>query len=155
MHKAIISDTSCLILLDNIGELQLLQKLFGKIITTPEVAAEFGRSLPDWCLIKQPSDKNYQSIIEASVDKGEASAIALAVEYDDCLLIIDDLKGRKFALQLGLSITGTMGIIVQAKLTGIIPSIKPVLARIRQTNFRISETIETAMLLKAGEHPGN
>ena len=42
MHKAIISDTSCLILLDKIGELEILNKLFGTIITTTEVASEFG-----------------------------------------------------------------------------------------------------------------
>lgn len=46
MHKAIISDTSCLILLEKIGELELLRKLFGVIITTQEVASEFGLPLP-------------------------------------------------------------------------------------------------------------
>ena len=91
MRKTIISDTSCLILLEKIGNLEILNKLFGTIITTTEVAEEFGLQLPDWFELKQPSDKNYQSIIEASVDKGEASAIALAIELDDCLLIIDDL----------------------------------------------------------------
>jgi predicted nucleic acid-binding protein len=116
MHKTIISDTSCLILLDKIGELDLLHKLFGTITTTAEVADEFGQPLPSWFELKQPTDKNYQSIIEASVDKGEASAIALAIELDDCLLIIDDLKGRKFAQQLGLTIIGTFGIIVDENL---------------------------------------
>ena len=121
MHRTIISDTSCLILLDKIGELSILNKLFGNITTTSEVAEEFGQPLPPWFEIKEPSDKNYQAIIEASVDKGEASAIALAIELDDCLLIIDDLKGRKFAHQLGLTIIGTIGVILDAKLAGIIP----------------------------------
>ena len=151
MHKAIISDTSCLILLDKIGELNLLYKLFGTIITTSEVAFEFGLPLPDWFEIQQPKDKNYQTIIEASVDKGEASAIALAVELDDCLLIIDDLKGRKFAQQLGLTIIGTIGILVDAKLAGIIPSVKPLLTKIKTTNFRISDQLEMLILKKAGE----
>lgn len=107
--------------------------------------------LPSWIEIKIPSDKKYQSIIEASVDKGEASAIALAVEFDDCLLIIDDLKGRKFANQLGLIITGTFGVIVDAKLAGIIPSVKPIIEKIKRTNFRISDKIETIILAKAKE----
>ena len=59
MHKAIISDTSCLILLDKIGELEILNKLFGTIITTIEVASEFGQPLPSWIEIKEPTDKNY------------------------------------------------------------------------------------------------
>ncbi|MEO6723075.1 MAG: DUF3368 domain-containing protein [Ferruginibacter sp.] len=151
MHKAIISDTSCLILLEKIGELELLRKLFGTIITTQEVADEFGLPLPSWIEIKASSDKNYQSIIEASIDKGEASAIALAVEFYNCLLIIDDLKGRIFATQLGLAVTGTLGVIVDAKLAGIIPSVKAVIAKIKQTNFRISDKIEIMILAKAKE----
>lgn len=151
MHKAIISDTSCLILLDKIGELAILNKLFGTIITTAEVAGEFGQPLPSWIEIRQPSDKNYQAIIEASVDKGEASAIALAVELNDCLLIIDDLKGRKFANQIGLTIIGTIGVIVDAKLTGIITSVIPILAKIKLTNFRITEQLEAIILKRSGE----
>jgi predicted nucleic acid-binding protein len=152
MHKTIISDTSCLILLDKIGELDILYKLFGTIITTSEVAEEFGQPLPSWFELRQPTDKNYQTIIEASVDKGEASAIALAIELDDCLLIIDDLKGRKFAHQLGLTIIGTIGVIVDAKLAGIIPSVKPILAKIKATNFRITEQLELLILKRASEY---
>ena len=151
MHKAIISDTSCLILLDKIGEFEILNKLFGTIITTTEVANEFGQPLPSWVEIKQPSDKKYQSILEATVDKGEASAIALAIELEDCLLIIDDLKGRKFANQIGLTIIGTIGVIVDAKLAGIIPSIRPILAKIKSTNFRITEQLEALILKRSGE----
>jgi predicted nucleic acid-binding protein len=151
MHKTIVSDTSCIILLSKIGELEILNKLFGTIITTQEVAKEFGEQLPSWFEIQQPKDTNYQSIIEMSVDRGEASAIALAIELDDCLLIIDDLKGRKFAHQFGLTIIGTIGVIVDAKLAGIIPSVRPILAKIRTTNFRITEPLELLILKKAGE----
>ena len=151
MRKTIISDTSCIILLDKIGELEILNKLFGTITTTVEVAEEFGQILPSWFEIKEVTDKNYQSIIETSLDKGEASAIALAIELDDCLLIIDDLKGRKFAHQLGLTIIGTIGIIIDAKLTGIIPSVKSILAKIKATNFRITEQLELLILKRAGE----
>lgn len=151
MHRTIISDTSCLILLEKIGELYILNKLFGNITTTSEVAEEFGQQLPPWFEIKDPKDKNYQAIIEASVDKVEASAIALAIELDDCLLIIDDLKGRKFAHQLGLTIIGTIGVIVDAKLAGIIPSVKPILSKIKSTNFRITEKLELLILKRAGE----
>jgi predicted nucleic acid-binding protein len=70
---------------------------------------------------------------------------------NDCLLIIDDRKGRKFAQQLGIVIIGTIGLIVDAKLAGIIPSIKPIISKIRSTNFRITEQLETLILKKAGE----
>ena len=151
MPSAILSDTSCLILLEKIGELEVLHELFGAIITTPEVAAEFGLPLPVWVTVKPVINRKYQSIIEASVDQGEASAIALAVEQDDCLLIIDDLKGRKFAQQIGLSITGTFGVLLEAKRAGIVPLVKPILEKIKQTNFRISAKLEAVVLAQAQE----
>lgn len=151
MRKIIISDASCLILLEKINELELIHKLFGIITTTPEVAAEFGLPLPSWIEIEIPFNKNYQLIIETSLDIGEASAIALAVDFEDCLLIVDDLKARKFAQKLGLPIVGTIGTIVDAKLSGIIPSVKPLLEKIKQTNFRITQRIENLILNKAGE----
>ena len=81
MQKIIIPDASCLILLEKINELELLHKLFGIIITTLEVATEFGLPLPSWIEIKEPSNKNYQLIIQSSLDIGEASAIALTVDF--------------------------------------------------------------------------
>ena len=151
MRKAIISDTSCLVLLEKIGEIELLRKLFGDILTTPEVAKEFGLPLPSWIFIEEAKDKNYQAIIETSVDKGEASAIALAIETEDCLLILDDLKARNFAQQLGITITGTLGVILDAKLSGHIALVKPILTKIIETNFRLSESLERVILAKAGE----
>jgi predicted nucleic acid-binding protein len=151
MQKTIISDASCLILLDKIGHIEILHKLFGSILTTGEVAKEFDRPLPEWIHLQEPSDKNYQTIIETSLDKGEASAIALAVEMEDCLLIIDELKGRRFAMQMGLKITGTLGILVDAKETGLIEFVKPLLEQIKQTNFRVSDQIEQIILNRAGE----
>ena len=151
MHKTIISDTSCFILLSGIGELELLQKTYGQVLTTIEVASEFGQALPDWVEIKSPSDKNRQHDLEMQVDKGEASAIALAIETPDSTLILDDIKARKLAEKLGLEITGTIGVIIKAKLKGIIPSIKPFLAKIRNTNFRLSTEVETSALREAGE----
>ena len=48
MHKIIISDTSCFIILSNIGELEILHKVYGSILTTEDIAIEFGEPLPNW-----------------------------------------------------------------------------------------------------------
>ncbi|HED07893.1 MAG TPA: DUF3368 domain-containing protein, partial [Ignavibacteria bacterium] len=48
MHKIVISDTSTLILFHKIESLDLLQKVYGELITTPEIAEEFGEKLPVW-----------------------------------------------------------------------------------------------------------
>lgn len=151
MQKVIISDTSCLILLDKIGELELLQTLFGRITITNEIADEFNKELPNWFSIQAPKNQMYQVILEASLDKGEASAIALAVEEKDCLLIIDDSKGRKYAEKLRINITGTLGILINAKLSGHIASVKPLLEKIKKTDFRITSDLESIILKKAKE----
>ncbi len=151
MRKTIISDTSCLIILTNIGELDLLRKVYGQIITTAEVADEFSETLPEWIKINAPTDKYRQKILELQIDKGEASAIALALEIPDSTIILDDQKARKIADKLGIEITGTLGVIVKAKLRGIIPSVKPFLDKIRQTDFRLSVEIERQALEEAGE----
>jgi len=51
-RSVIIADTSCLILLDKIEELELLQKLYGTVFITPVISNEFGKSLPNWILLK-------------------------------------------------------------------------------------------------------
>jgi predicted nucleic acid-binding protein len=107
--------------------------------------------LPEWINIRNAADITHQHLLEISLDKGEASAIALAVEEDNCLLIIDELKGRRIAKQLGIRITGTLGLIVEAKLSGCIPSARLMIEKIRKTNFRIDAVLEEFVLKKAGE----
>lgn len=148
MQNVIISDTSCLILLDKIGEMHLLNQLFGKILITEQINFEFKNELPNWFIIKNPENLVYQKILEASLDKGEASAIALAIESKECLVILDDLKGRKYAQKLGLNVTGTL---VNAKLCGYLKSIKPVLDKLKATNFRISKKLERKILINSNE----
>ena len=151
MPKTIISDTSCFIVLSNIGELELLHKTYGQIITTPDVVIEFGQDLPPWIEVASPNDKYRQKILELQLDKGEASAIALAIEIPESTIILDDYKARKVAEKLGLSITGTLGVIVKAKLRGIIPSVKPYLDKIRKTDFYISPDLYSKAVEEAGE----
>lgn len=151
MHNAIISDTSCFIILTNIGELDLLHKVYGQILTTVEIAVEYGEKLPEWVEIVVVKDKYRQQLLEMQIDRGESSAIALALETPNSTVILDDYKARKIADQLGLSFTGTIGIIIKAKHKGIIPSIKPILQKMRQTDFHISDEIELQALSEAGE----
>jgi predicted nucleic acid-binding protein len=151
MQKTIIADSSCLILLDKIEELELLKNLFGMVIITSIIAEEFGFPLPEWISIKNAENKNYQNILELSVDRGEASAIALAVEQSDCLLILDDQKARRLAAELNLKYTGTIALLVEAKSKGYITSVRPIINKIRKTNFHLTPELEKKILKSAGE----
>ncbi|MGB3779607.1 MAG: DUF3368 domain-containing protein [Tunicatimonas sp.] len=151
MSKIIVSDTSCLILLDKLGLLFLLENLFGEITVTPEINEEYGQMLPEWINVREVQNKTYQAVLSATVDLGEASAIALAIEEQDCLLILDDDKARKTAARLGMNYVGTLGILIAAKEAQLVLAVKPILKQIKATNFRLSESLERKILTLAGE----
>lgn len=146
MPKIVISDTSTLILFHKIEHLDLLREVYKELVTTPEIAEEYGDKLPNWIQIQTVCDKKYQEFLETQVDLGEASAIALAMELEDTLLLLDDLKARKLARQLNLKITGTLGVINKAKQMGIIDNVKPLIDKLIETDFRISDTIINEIL---------
>lgn len=149
--EIIISDTSCLILLGKIDELDLLHRLCEKVYITPTIKEEYGEELPDWLKVKAPENTQYQNLLEMDLDAGEASAIALSLETDQSILIVDDLKGRKVAERLQLKYSGTLGLLLRAKQTGVLTVLRPVLAKMRETNFRFSESLLEYLLEQAGE----
>jgi len=150
-YKIAISDTSCLILLSKIDELNLLNRLFDEIFITSEIQKEFGKKLSNWIKIMNPRDIHYQELLEMEVDKGEASAIALSFDIDESILILDDYKARQVADKLNIKYTGTFGIILRAKKIGLIDSVKPILKKIKATNFRFSEELFEIVLREAKE----
>ncbi len=151
MRETVIADASCLIALDNIGELEVLQKVYGQITTTQTVANEYENPLPIWAKIQNPKDQVLVNVLEASLDEGEASAIALAIEIRNCTLILDDFAARNFAKQMNLKLTGTLGILIKAKNMGVLPAIRPVIFKLKAVNFRISEKIEKEIYAQSGE----
>jgi len=148
--RIVITDTSCLILLAKIDALDILPQLFASVLTTPEIANEYGTILPDWITI-QSVDQTEKKKFSQYVDDGEASAIALALQTHCDYLIIDDMAGRKLAQKLGLPIKGTVGILLLAKQLGIIPLFKPYLQLIQKTNFRLSQNLADQFIKDAGE----
>jgi predicted nucleic acid-binding protein len=143
--RKVISNTSCLIALSNIGELGLLERVYGDVWITPEVASEFGETIPSWMRITPVADKAKVKLIANTLDLGESSTIALAMEQEESLLILDDGKARRFAENLGLVLTGTLGVIVKAKQQGEPVDLKNIIARFRQCGFRIPNNIESVL----------
>ena len=117
-----------------------------EVYTTPEVIEEYGEEVPAWIIVEAVKDTKYQESLETQIDKGEASAIALAKEYDDCLLLLDDLKARKLAAKLNLKFTGSLGIIHKAKQLGVIETVKPTINKLLEMDFRVSDTVISEIL---------
>ena len=150
MQNVIVSDTSCLILYNKIGELELLHKLFGRIVITETVAKEFKRPVPRWIEIINPTTNLHIGLL-GFLDAGEATSISLAKELKEVLLIIDESKGRKVAKELGITISGSLGVLLAAKNKGIISSVKPIIQKISETDFRLSEELIRRVLQFAKE----
>ena len=112
---------------------------------TETVSKEFKKPLPDWIQVQNPRTNLHQGLM-SFLDAGEATSIALASELSDCLLIIDESKGRRVAKEMGIEITGSFGSLIAAKEKGIIQSVKPILDKIKQTNFRISDDLVNKIL---------
>jgi uncharacterized protein len=88
----------------------------------------------------------------SSLHKGEAAAIALAVDLKADIAIIDEQEGRRLATQAGLTVTGVLGILLRAKLAGQIAAVEPEIRALRsQARFFIAPSLEARVLSLAGE----
>src|SRR3954469_24709762 len=108
----IVSDTSPISALLTIGEIGLLQGLFGEVVAPSEVDAELRRSfsnLPAFLRIERVQDLAQVAAFREVVDAGEAEAIQLAKELRADRILIDDFKGRQLAAREGLKVIGVLG----------------------------------------------
>ncbi len=151
MNRTIIADASCLIALERIGKLEILQILFSAISITEEIKQEFGKNLPEWIFLGNASNLALKEELAKILDKGEASAIALALETENSLLIIDEKKGRKIAQDFKIDTIGTLRILLLAKQKGAISSLKEMIIELSKCQFRFSPAIVETLLKEAGE----
>lgn len=150
MSTLVVTDTSCLIALDRIGHLNLLPALF-TVLAPPAVVAEFGRC-PDWLEVRPVSDAARVAELREVIGHGEAEAIALALTIPDAELLIDEVRGRRVAQQLGLHVTGTAGLLVEAKRQGHLAAVRPLLDALRDRHaFRLADSLYMQIVREAGE----
>src|SRR4028118_308979 len=153
----VVSNTSPISNLAAIGQLELLQQLYGNIIIPPAVYQELinsGDAEPatlavqtlDWIQTQPVSDRVLLETLQTNLDPGEAEAITLAVEINAERLIIDERRGRNEAIQLGLQVTGILGIALAAKQEGLIPLVQPILDDLRANTFWIRDALYAEVL---------
>jgi predicted nucleic acid-binding protein len=149
VSEPIVTDSACLIGLERIGRLEILPSLFGTVLIPPEVQREFGASFA-WLRVQTPADSALVAALVLRVDNGEAEAIALARELN-APLILDDLEARKVAKHIGVKVIGTLGVLIKARQSGIIPSLKPLLINLEGVGFYFSAQLKQEALRIVGE----
>jgi predicted nucleic acid-binding protein len=153
--SAVVSDTSPINYLIRVGEIEVLARLFGKVLIPPAVqqelqdagapdaVREWALSVPAWVRIVAPAQ------VDPTLDlgPGETEAIALAKEIGNALLLIDERKGRKAATENGLRTAGTLNVLEEAAARGLI-DFEQTIARLRATNFRVKNSILSESLAR-------
>lgn len=159
----VVSDTTTLSNLLLTGHIDLLQRLYGSISIPTAVRDELynlvsHRTQVDhflnqpWVTIQSVTQKEYALLPRQQLDIGEAEAIALAVEMRADLLIVDELKGRAVVKSLGLSVIGTLGVLVAAKREGLISQVEPVLNQLKMSaGFWVSDSLRRQVLESVNE----
>jgi uncharacterized protein len=157
----IISNTSPLQYLHQLGVLDVLPKLVGTIVVPPAVQDEIGAgqklglNLPDvqrlnWITIRRPSSSVGLPIV-TDLGAGEREVLALALETADSVCILDDALARRIAGALQLRVTGTLGVLIDAKRAGLIVAVRPQLDQLESLGFRLAAHTRSAVLKIAGE----
>lgn len=141
-----------------IGQLELLRSLFDEVVIPEAVNRELAYKnptllpLPSWLRSQRASNQDLVSSLLAEIDLGEAEAIALVIELNADLLLIDERIGRKVAQQRGLAYTGLVGVLIEAKRRGYLPAVRPLLDDLfTKAGFRISLRLRKHTLTLAGE----
>lgn len=151
----VVSDTSPITTLLQIGKADLLCRLYGEVLIPEAVRTELARwheALPEF--LKCPLVKNRSAVerLRAQLDIGEAEAIVLAHEAHAELLLIDEHAAREVAAKEGLRCIGLAGVLVEAKRRAFISSLRDVLRDVEQrTTFFLSEQTKNLAIQQAGE----
>jgi len=150
---SVVCNSSPLIGLQQIGQLSLLNALFGTIAVPPAVTQEVAPSvmLPEWVEQKNLVQSIGPLIMKASLGPGESEAISLALESNARLIILDDRPARRLAQSLSLPVVGTLGVLLIARKKNLIPAIKSCLDELLRFDFRIAPALYEQVLEDAGE----
>jgi uncharacterized protein len=160
-----VSNTSPVSNLASIGHLDLLKFQFSLLLIPDAVASEL-LAHPDpvalaaiqtalrehWIRTALAPNSELLNILMPALDKGEAEAIALAVDRKADIVLIDEREARQFATRAGLPVTGVLGILLNAKRAGQIVSMRQEIQALRdKARFFIARSLEATVLSAAGE----
>ena len=158
MRKVIVNSTP-IIGLANIGKLDLLQKVYHQItipqavfdeLVTPSVKKQVMDN-GDWIHVEQIHDTSQRQMYRAKLHAGEVEVMILAQEQNADLVLLDDNAAKKTAKFLGLTVTGTLGLLLRAKREGFIQEVTPLVDALSKDGFFIKESVRQMVIDQAGE----
>ena len=159
--EVVINTTPILALIAAAGSLDMLPLLYHRVWVPWEVCREIqaggvdGFAIPEFdrasWLHKQAQPVTLSPLLRNSLDQGEAAVIQLALQHDIPLVTIDETVGRRFARLSGLTVTGSIGILLRAKTLGYPLSMAEAIWRMRQRGIWLSDNVVEFALHEARE----
>ena len=151
---AVVSNSSPLIALSQIGRLDLLGRLHARVLIPPAVAKEVEPTIPElpgWLLVQPLALPRQPLTVSSSIGPGEQEVICLGLELRAERLILDEQPARRLAVSLGLNVIGTIGILLAAKEQGFLTEIRPELDRLLSVRFFMDQELYDRAIGEAGE----
>ena len=160
-RRDLVINTGPILALTAAGHFDILRKLFAKVVVPYEVVQEveaggrtqFAREefrAVSW-LDKRATATTLPPLLQSTLDPGEAAVVALATSEHIATVAIDETVGRRIGRLHGLSVTGSLGILIQAKQQGSPIMLRPAIASMRQHGIWLSSSLEKECLRAAGE----
>ena len=161
MSKKVFLNTSPIQYIYQLGLIHIIRELFGRVYVPAEVNEELNRGRKEGIDLPNLEGRNFIKIIEPKLSsfselvrdlgKGETAVILLGLENPGSLVILDDLLARRVAKGLGVKLSGTAGILINAKMKGLIDAISPYLDKLEHFGFHLAYEHKSLILEKAGE----
>jgi predicted nucleic acid-binding protein len=150
-----VCNASPLIVFHQIGRLELARAVLDNVVIPQAVASEIAPSLgapPSWVQIMTSPVAPAPMPWWSALDPGEIEAIALALEHSASMVVLDDRPARRAAHQLGLSVVGSVGVLLEAHQRGLIDTVRPDLDAMIEVGFHMSRALYEEILAIAEEH---
>ena len=157
----LIVDTSPVQYLHQLELLHILPNLANQVFVPSAVIEEIkighslGVNLPkleelNWVNVRQPTSVQALPLI-TNLGPGETEVLMLGLEMVSAVVVLDDGPARDLAEVLDLRLTGTLGLLLDAKKAGFVTEIRPLLEKLQSLNFRVASRTFAAVLRLAGE----
>jgi predicted nucleic acid-binding protein len=166
----VVSDSGPLIHLAIVEHFFLLKQYFHRLLVIPQVygevvtqgigqpgAAELRQAVEEgWIKVESVTDQEaVQRFMTPNISATDATVVACALEKEAALVLADDTDVRGLAAHEGLAVTGTVGLLVRARLDGVISELKPLLDQLVASGFYLDSRgqVYRDALRRVGEIP--
>jgi len=156
--RVVVSDTSPIRYLVLIGEADLLERLYGRILIphavsvelqtqqTPEAVRTWMHAAPSWVEVNTAHQPRLEHLISSTLDSGEGAPISIALEMEADLMLMDERAGGEEARRLGIAVTGTLGVLARGAERGLV-RMSSSLDKLLATKFRVRPEVVRQILL--------